>query len=116
MIREIEKLGKIKGQLAYRPHKVIKENFYYYQSSYFINDKDNETLLRFLRDLDRRDYFSKEYTGYGLDIIDEEGNLHETLSWTKEGWIWFKETMKIGRAWNEDARLSKELKILENKK
>ncbi len=106
---KIKELEKIKKKLIYRPQKVIKENYYYYQPHYFLTD-GNSTLIGFLKDMIKRDYFSEEFTGYGLDILDEDGNLHETFSWTKKGWEWFKETMKIGRAWNEDTRLSKELK------
>ena len=37
------------------------------------------------------------------------GTLYETFAITKKGWDWFKKEMKIGRAWNEDKRLSKEV-------
>ena len=113
--RSIEELNKIEEQLSYRPHKIIKEQFYYYTAWYFTNDENNLRLIEFLRDMFKRDYLSKEYTGYGIDIIDVSGTLYETFATTIEGWNWFKNEMKIGRAWNEDLRLSKELKQINEK-
>lgn len=112
--KEIKRISRIKEKLAYRPMRIVGEKYFYYTAWFFKEDKENLTLLLFLKDMLRRGYLSNDYTGLCLDIIDEDGSLHETFSWTKEGWEWFKETMKIGRAYDNDKKLIKEAEKYEH--
>ncbi len=112
--KEIKRISRVKQKLAYRPMRIVREKYFYYTAWSFKKDKKNQTLLLFLNDMHERGYLADDYTGFCLDVIDEGGSLHETFSWTTEGWEWFKETMKIGRAYDNDKRLIKEAEKYEH--
>lgn len=113
---QIKELRKIKDLLGIRPIKIVDEKYFYYKDWYFKSDKDNfnnNLLFNLLDELFEKKYLSDDYTGFGLDIISEGIDIHDTLSLTKKGFEWIRKVFDVKRGQNADKMHIRELEKYE---
>lgn len=114
--KQIQELKKLKCLLGIRPIKIVDEKYFYYKDWYFKKDKEsfnNSLLFNLLDELSAKEYLSDDYTGFGLDIISEGIDIHDTLSLTKEGFEWIRKTFDVKRGQNADKMHIRELERYE---